>query len=58
MMPERFEHLLSLIGITKTNTRMREALSAAERLTLTLRFLARGDTSKASASHIELAEQR
>ena len=42
MTPERFEHLLSLVGprITKTNTRMREAVSAAERLTLTLRYLA------------------
>ena len=45
MTPERFEHLLSLVGprITKTNTRMREAISAAERLTLTLRYLASGD---------------
>lgn len=43
--PERFEHLLSLVGplITKTNTRMREAISAAERLTLTFRYLASGD---------------
>ena len=42
MTPERFEHLLSLVGprITKTNTRMREAISAAERLTLTLHYLA------------------
>lgn len=45
MTPERFEHLLSLVGplITKTNTRMREAISVAERLTLTLRYLASGD---------------
>ncbi|CAH3124308.1 unnamed protein product [Pocillopora meandrina] len=45
MTPERFEHLLSLVGprITKTNTRMREAISAAERLILTLRYLASGD---------------
>ena len=45
MTPERFGHLLSLVGprITKTNTRMREAISAAERLTLTLRYLAIGD---------------
>ena len=45
MTPERFEHLLSLVGplVTKTNTRMREAISAAERLTLTLRYLASGD---------------
>jgi len=45
MTPERFEHLLSLVGlrITKINTRMREDISAAERLTLTLRYLASGD---------------
>ena len=45
MTPERFEHLLSLVGplITKVNTKMRQAISAAERLTLTLRYLARGD---------------
>ena len=42
MTQERFEHLLSLVGprITKPNTTMREAISAAERLTLTLRYLA------------------
>ena len=45
MTPERFGHLLSLVGprITKTNTRMREAINAAARLTLTLRYLAIGD---------------
>ncbi|XP_022783433.1 putative nuclease HARBI1 [Stylophora pistillata] len=45
MTQERFEHLLSLVGprITKTNTRMREAVSAADRLTLTLLDLASGD---------------
>ena len=38
MTPERFEHLLSLVGplVTKVNTKMRQAISAAERLTLTL----------------------
>ena len=45
MTPERFEHLLSLVGplVTKVNTKMRQAISAAERLTLTLRYLASGD---------------
>ena len=64
MTPERFGHLLSLVGlrITKTNTRMREAISAAERLTLTLRYLAIGDelqslsfsyrTGRTTVSHI------
>ena len=41
MTPERFGHLLSLVG--PRNTRMREGISAAERLTLTLRYLAIGD---------------
>lgn len=45
MTPERFEHLLSMIGprIKKKDTRMREAISPAERLTLTLRYLASGN---------------
>ena len=55
MAPDRFEHLLSLAGprITKTNAKMREAISAAERLTLMMVM-----TIKASASHIELAEKQ
>ena len=45
MTPERFQHLLSLVGplIKKKDTRMRNAISPAERLTLTLRYLASGD---------------
>lgn len=45
MTPERCEHLFSLVGplITKVNTKMRQASSVAERLTLTLRYLASGD---------------
>ena len=45
MSPERFEHLLTLVGplISKKATKMRELSSAAERLTLTLRMLASGD---------------
>lgn len=45
MSPERFQHLLSLVGprIRKQDTMMREAISPEERLTLTLRFLASGD---------------
>ncbi|CAH3117914.1 unnamed protein product, partial [Pocillopora meandrina] len=45
MSPERFEHLLTLVGplISKKATKMRELISAAERLTLTLRMLASGD---------------
>ena len=48
MSPERFEHLLSLVGplITKQDTTMRESISAEERLVVTLRFLASGDAQK------------
>ena len=48
MSPERFEHLLQLIGpqISKKDTRLRKAIPAAERLALTLRYLASGDSQK------------
>ena len=44
MSKERFDHLLSLIRdrITKKNTQMREAITAGERLVVTLRYLATG----------------
>ncbi|XP_067123235.1 uncharacterized protein [Centruroides vittatus] len=46
MSPELFEYLLSKIerNITKKNTRWREAISARDRLAVTLRFLATGET--------------
>ena len=42
MSPERFEHLLQLTGhkLSKKDTRFRKAIPTAERLALTLRFLA------------------
>jgi len=42
MSPERFDHILSLASplITKQSTSFREAISAGERLALTLRYLA------------------
>ena len=45
MTPQRFEHLLSLVGphLQRATTKMREPISPAERLVLTLRFLASGD---------------
>ena len=48
MSPERFEHLLQLIGpkITKEDTRFRKSIPAGECLALTLRFLASGDSQK------------
>ena len=46
MSPERFDHLLSLVSplITKQNTNLRKAIPAGERLALTLRFLAAGES--------------
>ena len=45
MTPQRFEHLLSLVGphLQQTTTKMREPISPAVRLVLTLRFLASGE---------------
>ena len=48
MSPERFEHLLSLVGpvIQKQDTHLRESISAEERLVVTLRFLSSGDAQQ------------
>ena len=48
MSPERFEHLLSLVGpfITKSQCRSREPIPPNERLMLTLRYLASGDSQQ------------
>ena len=48
MSPERFEHLLALVGplIKKQPYRSRKPISDAERLMLTLRFLATGDSQQ------------
>ena len=48
MTPQRFEHLLSLVGphLQRTTTKMREPVSPAERLVLTLRFLASGNSQQ------------
>ena len=44
MTKERFDHLLSLVRekITKKDTRLREAITAEERLVITLRYLSSG----------------
>ena len=44
MTPQRFEHLLSLAGphLQRATTKMREPISPAESLVLTLGFLASG----------------
>ena len=49
MTPERFEHLLSVVG---ARIKTRETIGPAERLTLTLRCLASGnDQQSLSFSH-------
>jgi hypothetical protein len=48
MSPEPFSHLLTLVSpiISKKDTVMREAISAAERLTITIHFLAYGESQQ------------
>ena len=48
MSPDRFNHLLSLVKplIRKPDTRFRKSISASERLALTLRFFATGDSQQ------------
>ena len=51
MSPQRFEHLLSLVSpyIVKQPCRSREPISAAERLVLTIRYLATGDSQQSQS---------
>ena len=46
MSPERFSHLLSLVGpsISHEITKLRKPISAGERLAITLRYLVTGDS--------------
>lgn len=48
MSPDRFQHLLSLVEgrIAKEHTDFRKSIPAEERLVLTLRFLATGETQQ------------
>ena len=48
MSPDRFHHLLGLVQekISKKDTKFRKAISAEERLIITLRFLATGETQQ------------
>ena len=47
MSPERYDHLFAMVVhplIAKQNTRFRKAITSYERLSLTLRFLATGES--------------
>ena len=48
MSPDRFEHSLSLVAplISKQTTRFRKPISAEQRLVVTLRYLAPGETQQ------------
>ena len=48
MSPDTFQHLLTLVNpfITKKDMHMREAIGAAERLALTIHYLAYGDSQQ------------
>lgn len=48
MTPNRFEHLLSLVKdrLTKEETKLRKPISARERLSVTLRYLATGESQQ------------
>ena len=58
MSPERFEHLLQLVGpkIKKQNTQFRTAISAEERLIVTLRFLASGEDQQSLKFSFRIAK--
>jgi len=59
MSPERFDHLLSLVGplIKKQDTKFREAITPGERLALTLRFLASGDSQVSLAFQFRVGDK-
>ena len=48
MSPDRYEHLLSIVGpkLQRQKTHLREPISPSERLTLTLRYLASGESQQ------------
>lgn len=56
MTPQRFEHLSSLVAplISKKLTKLRSSISAAERLTLTLRYLASGDSQQSQVFNFRI----
>ena len=56
MTPPRFEHLLSLVVplISKKSTKLRSSISVAERLTLTLCYLASGESQQSQAFNFRI----
>ena len=56
MTPQRFEHLLSIVAplISKKSTKLRSPISAAERLTLTLHYLATGDSQQSQSFNFRI----
>jgi len=57
MFPERFEHLLRLVAtISKKKTKLRIPIGPAERLYLTLRYLASGDSQQSQSFHFRIFE--
>ena len=51
MSPDRFEHLVNLVGpfIAKQDTKLRKAITVQECLVLTLRYLATGDSQQSQS---------
>lgn len=58
MSPERFEHLLKLVGpsITKQDTIFRSSINAEQRLVVTLRFLACGEDQQTLSFSFRIAK--
>ena len=59
MSPESFDYILSLVSplISRQTTKLREPISAAERLTLTLRFLASGNSQQSMSFSYRVGRQ-
>jgi len=58
MSPERFQHLLGLVGplITKKTCRSREVITPQERLMVTLRYLAEGEAQQSQAFNFRMVK--
>ena len=58
MAPERFQHLLGLVGplITKKPCRSREAITPQERLMVTLMYLAEGEAQQSQAFNFRMGK--